>query len=379
MRPFTKLTLLGILFISNNVSAQINFNQQLVYPPNINIVPRQIPLQQMQQTADALQARYDRNKKYRNDLIDWVNELKRQVNENEFQKDMNLMLETLRSYDGQAFHNLGDNLTSNKEWIDNAINRYNTRVAERPAEIWSEANAYYTKKEYNNAIKLYGELIILQPEFIGSYRNRGYCYFLLGMYSEAINDINIYLSKNQNDDVFYEIRGYSYFNIGNYQAALTDFEMQVKLNPKEDAYFNRGRAKSDLGNNVGAIADFTKAINLKPDFSMAYNNRGWCKFELKNFNSALIDFNKAIELDPKNWVAYDSRQETKFALGDLNGSLSDCNKALELNPECSNSIFFKGRIYYKKGNKQKACEYWEQAMNLGNEKVNDYITKYCAQ
>ena len=377
MKILTKLTFLGIFILNNNVFAQINFNQQLVFPPNIEIVPRQIPLQQMQQTANVLQARYDRNKQYRDNLIDWIKELKQKINDRKFQDDINKVYVELRSYDGAAFHNLTDALDNAKKWIDNIINNYNKRVEEKPIELWKEATSYTDKKDYNKAITLFSELIILRPDVIESYRNRGYCYFLLNMYNEAIDDLNVYLSKNQNDAMIYEIRGYSFFNMANFQSALYDFEMQVKLDPTAYSYFNRGQSKSELNNQVGAIADYTKAINLKPDFSMAYNNRGWCKFELNNFSSALLDLNKAIELDPDNWIAYDSRQETKFALGDLNGSLSDCNKALELNPECSNSIFFKGRINFKKGNKLKACEYWEQAVNLGNKKAADYIKKYC--
>ena len=42
------------------------------------------------------------------------------------------------------------------------------------------------------------------------------------------------------------------------------------------AYVNRGVAKSDLKDYVGAIEDCTKAIDLNPnnDNASAYNNRG---------------------------------------------------------------------------------------------------------
>lgn len=367
------------LSISLLAEGQINWNQGGYQPSNIQITPREVPLQQMKQTADILQARYDRNKKYRDDLIDWVTDLRRQTNEEQFQKDMKVAYNELRAMDGGAFHNLGDDLSTIKRFIDTKIDEYNTRMAERPKKLWDDANSMLEKRDYDKAIALYSELISLQPDFIGSYRNRGICYFYKEMYNPAINDLTKFINSDQTDPASYRARGWSYYNLKNLNAALSDFDMQVKIKPTYEAYYNRGSAKSQLNDNVGAIADYTKAINLNPNFSMAFNNRGWAKFELKNYTAALTDLNKAIELDPNNSVAYDSRQETKFALGDLDGSLSDCDKALELDPECSNALLFKGRIHFKKGNKKKACEYWEQAINLGNEKANEYLTKYCTQ
>ena len=69
-------------------------------------------------------------------------------------------------------------------------------------------------------------------------------------------------------------------------------------NKKEDAiaYFNRGLSKAKLQDYRGAIADFTKAIELKPDNAEAYYNRGNAKYELKDLNAACLDWNKSGEL-----------------------------------------------------------------------------------
>ncbi|MDR3123858.1 MAG: tetratricopeptide repeat protein [Treponema sp.] len=57
--------------------------------------------------------------------------------------------------------------------------------------------------------------------------------------------------------------------------ALADFSEAVRLKPDyADAYMNRGNIHSDLSNLDQAIADYNKAINLKLDSAAAYVNRG---------------------------------------------------------------------------------------------------------
>jgi tetratricopeptide (TPR) repeat protein len=62
----------------------------------------------------------------------------------------------------------------------------------------------------------------------------------------------------------------------------------------ETNYFNSGNLKAQKGDLDGAIADYTKAIELKFDYTKAYNNRGLAKDNKGDLNGALADLNKAI-------------------------------------------------------------------------------------
>lgn len=176
----------------------------------------------------------------------------------------------------------------------------------------------------------------------------------------------------------YENAGLKDYENKDYKSAIENFNKVIEIDPNnKDAYFNRARAKSELGDSKGSIEDNNKVIELKPDFSMAYNNRGWENFILKNHIEALKDFNKAIELEPRNAVAYDSRQETKFALNDFAGCMEDCNMAISLNPKLANSYFFRGKVYFKNGDKIKACENWSKAGEYGKMDAYDLIKSNC--
>src|SRR5437660_796308 len=62
-------------------------------------------------------------------------------------------------------------------------------------------------------------------------------------------------------------------------------------------YFNRGIHRQDLGDLDGAIADYTKAIEIDPRDAQAYENLGLALLTKGKDQEAEQDFKKAIELD----------------------------------------------------------------------------------
>ena len=72
-------------------------------------------------------------------------------------------------------------------------------------------------------------------------------------------------------------------------------------------FLESGNAKNYLKDYYGAIADYTKAIELDPDDASAYYNRGVAKNYLKDYYGAIADYTKAISLDPDNASAYKNR------------------------------------------------------------------------
>lgn len=64
-----------------------------------------------------------------------------------------------------------------------------------------------------------------------------------------------------------------------------------------------------------AIADFARAVSLKPDHKESHNYLGYCYRRLGKFEHSLASYDTAIRLDPRFALAREYRGETYLALG----------------------------------------------------------------
>ena len=73
-------------------------------------------------------------------------------------------------------------------------------------------------------------------------------------------------------------------------------------------YFDRAYKKAEKGDHYGAIADYTKAIEINPNYKSAYKNRGIYKETIGDLKGACADWQKASQLgdqDATQWVRND--------------------------------------------------------------------------
>ena len=115
--------------------------------------------------------------------------------------------------------------------------------------------------------------------------------------------------------------------------ALASFGISAQTTAEE--YLNSAVSKFYLDNMEGAIVDYTKAIEIDPNYVPAYRDRAIAKGKLKDHSGVVEDFTRAIEIDPNYATAYFNRGVSKFYLGDMIGACKDPRKAQELGDDAS--------------------------------------------
>ena len=105
--------------------------------------------------------------------------------------------------------------------------------------------------------------------------------------------------------------------------------------PKEYApyaFYSRGVALQDERDYDRAIADYTDALRLKPDFAHALYNRGLAYQTKGDYDRAISDYTEAIRLNPTYFRAYKNRGLAYKAKGDMPDANSDFTEASRLSP-----------------------------------------------
>jgi tetratricopeptide (TPR) repeat protein len=156
------------------------------------------------------------------------------------------------------------------------------------------------------------------------------------------------------------------FERSDYEKAISDFTKAIEIEPNfAYGYFSRGLAKRSpfakfVYGDKEAIVDFTKALEIDPEFASAYFHRGTARYNSSMLinkdgkvfveeNEALSDYTKCIEIEPNFPNAYINRGQIRAGLKDYYGAIADFNKALENDPENKHLYLYRGEAKKKAG------------------------------
>ena len=160
-------------------------------------------------------------------------------------------------------------------------------------------------------------------------------------------------------------RGVARSNLGDHLGAVNDCTMSIELNPKDASLWNNlGGVRKESGNYQGAIDAYNKAIELKPKHAPAWNNRGAAKNERGDHQGAIDDCTKAIEFDPNYAPGWNNRGVAKNESGDHQGALDDFTKAIKLDPKNASLWNNQGLAKNELGDHQGALDDFTKAIKL---------------
>ncbi|MCK5133949.1 MAG: hypothetical protein KAR40_17595 [Candidatus Sabulitectum sp.] len=87
----------------------------------------------------------------------------------------------------------------------------------------------------------------------------------------------------------------------NWTLAISYFSNAIDMEPDYAlAFYHRAVTRSNLGQNIAAIADLDRVIELVPEWAGGYYWRGRLHFWLANYEEAIPDLTRVIELGSGN-------------------------------------------------------------------------------
>ena len=133
--------------------------------------------------------------------------------------------------------------------------------------------------------------------------------------------------------IAYANRGFGYTQKGDHVAAIASYSDAIRLYPQyPNAWWGRADAHLSRREYDAAISDYTEALKLLPNDAEFLNNRAMARFHKRDLDAALADADAAVKADPKSAPALDTRAQVLAAKGHFARALTDYDEALRIAP-----------------------------------------------
>ena len=165
------------------------------------------------------------------------------------------------------------------------------------------------------------------------------------------------------------------FAVARYDQVIVSCDRAVGLKPDyTEAYELRGRAHSALYDSEAAVADYSKAVSLKPTDPGILLDRAGAYLDQKHYQEALADTASALALDSKLALAHNMRGTALRATDQAQQALEEFTKAVELAPN-SDNYYQRGATYQALNDHHHAVEDFTQAISFDPDKSQAYFAR----
>lgn len=102
---------------------------------------------------------------------------------------------------------------------------------------------------------------------------------------------------------------------------------------KSQAYAMRALALSLKGQYEDSIGDYDQAIRINPNFAVALNNRAWAYYKWGKGARGLADVERSLSLNPLSEHTWDTRAHIRQVMGNFAGAYADYEQAVNIGGE----------------------------------------------
>ncbi|HZS09949.1 MAG TPA: tetratricopeptide repeat protein [Blastocatellia bacterium] len=219
-------------------------------------------------------------------------------------------------------------------------------------DYYSRGNACFARGEWDGAISDYDRVVEFLSRPAAGHRDTD----LSESLTARIRIIDPHLAA-----VYFK-RGAARKAKGEFDEAIADFDRALAVKPRfVEALIHRGNAWHLKGESEKAIADFSRAIALDSRRVEAYNNRGIARQAAGDIAGAIADFDHSIALAPDSSEAWNNRGAAHCVRGEIDAAMADLDRAIALNPDFALAHANRGMTLLMQGKEAEA----EQELNRG--------------
>lgn len=185
-------------------------------------------------------------------------------------------------------------------------------------------------------------------------------------YSDAKVLLNTIIEKDPVNAEAYMLRGNINSAQEKYEPALADFEKALEIKPEYlEAIYGKALTlffKDEIKEASDLIDD---ALKSHPDYASLYYCRGLIQNTREKYAKAIDDFNKAFDLEISNkFDLFLNRGVSYLNLAEYDNAREDLNKAIEMEPYNASAYHSRGRVLYELKEYENAVSDFQRSLEL---------------
>jgi len=186
-----------------------------------------------------------------------------------------------------------------------------------------------------------------------------------GQLRQALLESSQMLKRFPNSVVLYNIAGAANVGLRQFDAAIANYKKALKIKPDyTESYFNMGIALGHKGDTEAAIDSYKQALKIKPDYAEAYNNLGVQLNQKGDLNAAIDSYNKAVLINPRYPEAYNNMGIALSNKGDTEAAIDSYRQALKMKPDYAEPYNNIGNTLNDKGDLEAAVDNYNMALKI---------------
>ncbi len=171
-------------------------------------------------------------------------------------------------------------------------------MGQKTDKIFKRAKVNLEKDNYENALRLFNEVLNREPTHNEALRNKALIKLINADKKEAKRFLLFAIEQQPEDDQLYQMLGAFYHNNEAPKKAVSIFKKSIKIN-KDNELAHKGLGMlyaHFLNDHNNAVRHFDKAIALDQHSAEIYFNRGCSHMILQNMEKAEKDLREASRL-----------------------------------------------------------------------------------
>jgi len=178
-----------------------------------------------------------------------------------------------------------------------------------------------------------------------------------------IAEANKALEANPNDVAALQKRGRAFTKKNDHTASLADYARAIALKPADPGlHYGHGWSLQNLRRYEEALRAYDEALRLAPNYANARNNRGNTNRALKRYPAALQDFDELIRSQPSYIHAYYNRGIVHRDLNSHEDAIRDFGATIAQDKDYTAAYTSRGMSYERTGARDKAIADFRAAL-----------------